>query len=684
MSSHNFLNELGVAHNSTTGDFIKDVIPEKLQDDYFVVYMRARFSEQNKIKAAIAIHGNEEEKIRFEKELGRIERLREAFFANPENVPIIELFEYRRALWRQHAVGKREDSEIDIKDRSNRNGEFLQMLRNGRTQESQTRLQSLEEEEISEAKAPKSSFWARFRKGQNQKSEGDDVPKRHKAPAKEKGDRKRLPDFYGITVSKITLRKSGVCKSFYMSPETKFYSLNDVLFKEGEENLLTQKCEDDAIRYFHIPANNMHWVEEAIARYYGEKTPGEFNYRKDPKYLKRSSNILCREFWSSRQHGGIYGPVHARHMRLHCSLIMPQTKGTSEPGVENKNFVIFCSTVFFDSTKSVDERPELLDIFANVFSYITLAFETFWYHFDKMSASDRQLAGSELIAKSYLNINLEGELLREAHDIIEELRIMMRIFTHQLSVTDLFSEHLAALHDKRCKPAPDEALDVLKDIKALLQRQSEGGETVSVATSNCHAIKDEVQRINEIINENATTLSSSTAHLNAISPQESKVLKPPPDIPETTISLSERVRDHMMSRRGKLQELEEQTIIIAEQLKDLLSLKQQQASIIEAKCASKSAEETAIQGRSIMLFTIITIDKAESLNRCRDASRCPGLSDVDTSGGSLHRSRGRLASLFFSIKRLTVTQGNGFGNDGDLDAMEKGEWNCLPSSKKAT
>jgi Mg2+ and Co2+ transporter CorA len=43
------------------------------------------------------------------------------------------------------------------------------------------------------------------------------------------------------------------------------------------------------------------------------------------------------------------------------------------------------------------------------------------------------------------------------------------------------------------------------------------------------------------------------------------------------------------------------------QLKDLLDLKQQQASIIEATYALKRADESVSQGRSIMLFTIITI-----------------------------------------------------------------------------
>jgi hypothetical protein len=42
-------------------------------------------------------------------------------------------------------------------------------------------------------------------------------------------------------------------------------------------------------------------------------------------------------------------------------------------------------------------------------------------------------------------------------------------------------------------------------------------------------------------------------------------------------------------------------------LKDLLTLKQQQAGVVEAREAVKQATETLKQGRSIMLFTIITI-----------------------------------------------------------------------------
>ena len=44
-----------------------------------------------------------------------------------------------------------------------------------------------------------------------------------------------------------------------------------------------------------------------------------------------------------------------------------------------------------------------------------------------------------------------------------------------------------------------------------------------------------------------------------------------------------------------------------QQLKDLLTLKQQQAGVIEAREAVEQAKRTLRQGRSIMLFTVVTM-----------------------------------------------------------------------------
>src|SRR5579871_4015213 len=49
------------------------------------------------------------------------------------------------------------------------------------------------------------------------------------------------------------------------------------------------------------------------------------------------------------------------------------------------------------------------------------------------------------------------------------------------------------------------------------------------------------------------------------------------------------------------------TFIDNSQLKELLALKQQQAGVIEAREAVKQATATLEQGKSIMLFTIVTI-----------------------------------------------------------------------------
>lgn len=43
------------------------------------------------------------------------------------------------------------------------------------------------------------------------------------------------------------------------------------------------------------------------------------------------------------------------------------------------------------------------------------------------------------------------------------------------------------------------------------------------------------------------------------------------------------------------------------QLKDLLTLKQQQAGVIEAREAVEQGKETLKQGRSIILFTVVTM-----------------------------------------------------------------------------
>lgn len=59
----------------------------------------------------------------------------------------------------------------------------------------------------------------------------------------------------------------------------------------------------------------------------------------------------------------------------------------------------------------------------------TTAFELFWRHLQILSGQSLKIDPEK--ARIYLNINPEGLLLREAHDIVEELIMMSRICMQQ-------------------------------------------------------------------------------------------------------------------------------------------------------------------------------------------------------------------------------------------------------------
>ncbi|KAF7897210.1 hypothetical protein EAF00_005438 [Botryotinia globosa] len=232
-----------------------------------------------------------------------------------------------------------------------------------------------------------------------------------------------------------------------------------------------------------------------------------------------------------------------------------------------------CSMVFFDRTKPTDKRPEVLDIFSNAIGYVsemkTNAFELFWRHLEKLSG--QRLKTSPERARMYLNINPEGVLLREAHDIIEELKMMSRINLQQLQVTQVFSKALQTINGQ---------VEPMQEITGLL-----------------NLMLKELQKKN----------FSDSNGLTNDSPAKDTPTKFSKVILKHTIDQSLDLIDTISNHHSELQQLEESAREIAEQLRDLLTLKQQQASIIEATASLDRADESVQQGRSIMIFTIITI-----------------------------------------------------------------------------
>ncbi|KAG9231778.1 hypothetical protein BJ875DRAFT_468505 [Amylocarpus encephaloides] len=206
-----------------------------------------------------------------------------------------------------------------------------------------------------------------------------------------------------------------------------------------------------------------------------------------------------------------------------------------------------CSRVFFDRTKPRDDRPEVMDIFGNAVANLThkktLSYEIFWGQAE-IYLSTSSTQHSKETAHTYLNINPEGALLKEGEDIIEELHMMGRIFTQQIQV--------------------------VKDFKKALDNLNGNFE---------------VDRL--------------PGHL------QDKL--PHPRVAKQTIINAEELLEHIEERKNEITDLENEARRTVTQLHNLLTLKQQQASIIEARLALDRADQGNSQGRTILLFTLVTI-----------------------------------------------------------------------------
>lgn len=100
----------------------------------------------------------------------------------------------------------------------------------------------------------------------------------------------------------------------------KKYPIEEFLDSTGEK--IFAENEPGTIRYFHLPANNMDWIERLMARYYGEAHDIDRNNSKLPTYRKKTPNVLRPEFWKGQQHGSTTSdPIHSRHMRSKLCVI---------------------------------------------------------------------------------------------------------------------------------------------------------------------------------------------------------------------------------------------------------------------------------------------------------------------------------------------------------------------------
>jgi hypothetical protein len=115
--------------------------------------------------------------------------------------------------------------------------------------------------------------------------------------------------------------------------------LEELLYnKTLASNPLMRPCQDEMIRYFHLPRNNMEWIEvniqasillvntnfaaqEAIARYCNDERPDYDGLFQQPSEPSKAYMILRPGFWRGQQLGGTGAAIYARQMRPLCDII---------------------------------------------------------------------------------------------------------------------------------------------------------------------------------------------------------------------------------------------------------------------------------------------------------------------------------------------------------------------------
>lgn len=182
-----------------------------------------------------------------------------------------------------------------------------------------------------------------------------------------------------------------------------------------------------------------------------------------------------------------------------------------------------------------------------------------------------------------LDVAPEANLQREIKDIIDELEIIKHVLDQQRDVMDRF------ISIGRAMVSQDEALGIRTNSDLTqLKKKVEGKEAARAA-------------------KKAKDAATDTEDEDAGSRLETTGLRDLLDRIGTFDRRARTLKAKMTERRLEIDGLLQSAASTASNVNELLSLKQQQASVVQAYQANRQAEEAVLQGRSIMLFTVMTI-----------------------------------------------------------------------------
>lgn len=267
-----------------------------------------------------------------------------------------------------------------------------------------------------------------------------------------------------------------------------------------------------------------------------------------------------------------------------------------------------CSRVFFDRTKANDRQPNLVELFTGAIRDLTYkqtaAFDQFLIYTHLASRDykreKKSTSSDNSTQNTLLNINPEGNLLKEVKDIMDEIHIMLRIKEHQHVVMEGLVKNIRRA-----------LLPVVRGPK----KNHVGGLASVSSTPWGLTPEDEFRFEDDTVQrkvENARrTLDKSDLLILDLDERISELRALLDNAHNTSAAVSSRFHMFDLSKQASFFFSFFFLVIVLTstplQLKDLLTLKQQQAGVIEAREAVKQAQLTLKQGQSIMIFTIVTI-----------------------------------------------------------------------------
>lgn len=196
-----------------------------------------------------------------------------------------------------------------------------------------------------------------------------------------------------------------------------------------------------------------------------------------------------------------------------------------------------------------------------------------------------------------LDLHAEGRLLREIKDISEELDIMLTIIKRQQDLIRQFCRHVENILDPERQWAETRSDTVLGSRTENHQDHRQN-----------NLVQEPVQPIRNEAQDQLYDRGKRKAQLVWFRLQSQDLLN---KVQERIAELEDLRASAKSTEQSVIcphvsQESKQMTDKDVSQVVDLLTLKQQQASVVQIASLT-NAEETVRQGRAIMMFTIVTI-----------------------------------------------------------------------------